>query len=167
MNQAIFKNTKTLSTKDIILQFTIPVGILTLIAFIVQMQGTEHTPWPIFILSNGIILTIGLIVALTEKTLKSVEIDVNDNRILFVVNRHFNNDKTFDFQLKTVSLDITTKPDRSLPPNKILTIKDDNSRLSFSSRQKGLSEQTFMDIIEKVKHYPQQTAIMHAGTVDN
>jgi hypothetical protein len=58
--------------------------------------------------------------------------------------------------LSELHLDIKDIPDRSLPRKKILTIKDNQTELIISSRQKGLSENILNDILEKLKHYPQQ-----------
>lgn len=156
MNQVIFKNSKSLSSKDIILQLSTGVGILILVGLVSPIRDKGQTSWAIFFGLSGIIFVIWMIKALTEKTLKSVEINNNDKRVLFVINQQFKKDKTFDFQLKNVSLDIINKPDRSLTPNKILKIKGEDKKLTISSRQKGLSEQALQNIVQTVKHYPQQ-----------
>ena len=156
MNQVIFKNAKTLSSKDILLQLLIGVGLFILVALLSPIRERGQTSWTIFFVLGGVVFVIWTIKALTEKTLKSVEIDNNEKRVLFVMNQQFKKDKTFEFELKNVSLDVINKPDRSLPPNKLLKIKGDNGDLTISSRQKGLSEQVLQNIVKTVKHYPQQ-----------
>src|SRR5688572_13447933 len=103
MNQVIFKNSKSLTSKDIILQLLIGVGILTLVGLISPIRDKGQTSWTIFFVMSGVIFVIWTIKALTEKTLKSVEINTTDKRVLFVMAQQFNKDKTFDFQLKTIS----------------------------------------------------------------
>jgi hypothetical protein len=156
MNQVIFKNSKTLSSKDIILQLLIGVGVLILVGLFSPIRDKGQTSWTIFFVISGLVFVIWTIKALTEKTLKSVEINNNDKRVLFVINQQFKRDKTFDFQLKNMSLDMTHRPDRSPTPNKILKVKDEDKKLTISSRQKGLSEQVLQNIALTIKHYPQQ-----------
>jgi hypothetical protein len=154
MGQIIFKNSKTLSTKDIFVQLLIGLGILLLVGLLSPIRDKGQTSWTIFFVLSTLIVIAWTIKALTEKTLKLV--DVQNTEVRFVINRQLKNDQTFNFQLKGLSLEITTKPDRLIPPNKILTIKDNNSLLTISSRQKGLSEKSLTEIVKRIKHYPQQ-----------
>ena len=72
------------------------------------------------------------------------------------MDRQLGGEKVFDFQLDELQLDIIDVPSRSIPPKKILTIKDNQNELIISSLQKGVSERILNEILEKLKHYPQQ-----------
>lgn len=154
MSEVIFKNSRTLSYKDIYVQILIGLGILLLVGLLSPLRGIGQTSWANFFILSALAVIAWIIKALTEKTLRLVEI--KNTEVSFVVNRPLKDDKTFNFQLMGLSLDVTTRPYRLMPPNKILTIKDNKKMLTISSRQKGLSEQTLTEIVERIKHYPQQ-----------
>jgi hypothetical protein len=159
MNELIFENPKRLTPKDIYLQILFGLGILLLVGLVSPLRNHGQSfSWTSmsFLVFGGVLLVIWIFYALRETTLKAVEFRIENRKVIFVLDRQLRSDKVFEFQLNELHLDIIDVPDRGLPRKKILTIKDNQNELRISSRQKGLSEKIFNDIVEKLKHYPQQ-----------
>lgn len=150
MNKVIFNNSKTLSSRDIYRQLIIGFGILLLTGLLILVLNNGKNLAAILLLLSIFLFIIWTAKALSESTLKMVIISSCSDEISFVINRQLKIDKVIDFQLKSLTVDIKTKPDRSLPHNKVLTIKDSNRVLTISCRQKGLSEEIFNELVEKI-----------------
>ena len=159
MSNLIFENKKRLTRKDVYLQIIFGIGILFLVGLFSPFRNHgQPFSWTSssFLVFGGILLAIWIFKALRETTLKAVEIRTENRKVIFVLNRQLGDDKVFEFQLSELHVDIKNVPDRNLPRKKILKIKDNQTELIISSRQKGLSEKILNDIVEKLKHYPQQ-----------
>ena len=159
MSDLIFQNQKRLTRKDIYFQILFGLGMLILVGLFSPFRNLgEPFSWTSLSLLGfgGVLLTIWIFNALRETTLKAVEIRTENRKVIFVLDRQLGGEKVFDFQLDELQLDIKDVPSRSIPPKKILTIKDNQNELIISSLQKGVSERILNEILEKLKHYPQQ-----------
>ena len=159
MSTLIFENPKRLTRTDIYLQIIFGLGILFLVGLFSPLRNHgQPFSWTSvsFLVFGGVLLMVWIVKALRETTLKTVRVEIEIRKVTFVLYRQMRDDLAFDFHLNEVHLDIQDVPDRSLPRKKVLFIRDNQTELKISSRQKGLSEKVLFDIVEKLKHYPQQ-----------
>jgi hypothetical protein len=158
MSHVIFENSTKLTVKDIYLQILVGLSILFIVGLLSPLRNHRQSfSWTSFsfLIFAGVLLVIWIIKAVRETTLQSVEIQAEQGKVTFVLDRQLRGALTVDFQLNSLHLNMMDVPDRSLPRKKLLTIKDNYNELKLSSRQKGLSEAVFNGIVEKLKHYPQ------------
>jgi len=155
MNQVIFKNSKLLSKRDILLTIPIGLGILTLAELFSYLRGKENDLSLQGSLIFGCILfIIWTFRALNESTVKSIEIV--GSKVFFTIQSQLNKDKIIGFEKDSLSITIITKSDRFLPRNKIMKVTSGEDELEISSRQKGLSEAILLNIQKELKHSSQQ-----------
>jgi hypothetical protein len=159
MSKLIFENPKRLRPEDIYLQILFGLAILFIVAVISPLRNHgQPFSWTSvsFLVFAGPLLATWIFNAMRETTLKKVHVEVQHNKVIFVLDRQLRSNSTFHFRLDELRLDIKVVPGRSLSQKKILTIRDNKKELKISSQQKELSENVLDDIVEKLKHYPQQ-----------
>lgn len=106
--------------------------------------------WGEFCIVYGVLLIGWLAYGIVEATLKTVEVELVENKVSFIIQKQFRADVTIDLQLSSLTMSTTIQPSRNRPKNIILTIKDDTNYVMISSRQKGLSEAILQQIEEKL-----------------
>jgi uncharacterized membrane protein len=162
MPEVIFKNSKKLLMTDIYLSIPVAFGVIVLVKALSSLKfHRRQMSWWEVLVYGGVLAAIWVVKAIRDQTIAKVEVDIEEDKVSFVLQRHFRDDSIVHFTLGSVLLDTTIKPSRYTMKNVILKIRDDNKELKISSRNKGLSEKVLTEIVEKLKHYAQQKAISH------
>jgi hypothetical protein len=157
MSQIIFSNSKSLSKKDIYFTVLLAVGITALVLLLSSLKNfTRDFSWGSTVVICSLMFGIWTIRALREKTLKTVEIDNDSRKVIFVLEKQFAKIEVVSFDITLINYKIRREPDRFIPQKYNLIIQDGKNKLVISSRHKGLSIEALNEINSKLNRYLKQ-----------
>lgn len=139
--EVIFLNSKSLSYKDIAKQLAVGLGIISLILIIslLKFQDIDHTLVTIFLI---IVFLIWTYRSFTERTLKKVTANEKFEDFTFILEKHFGREEEYCFNKNDLQLEYKIKPERALPKNETLLIRNKSHKIEISVRQKGIGTET-------------------------
>ncbi|MGZ0017519.1 hypothetical protein [Yeosuana sp. AK3] len=151
--ETIFENSRTIKKSDILVYIGIGISLIITTYFFSKLR---HINRPENI-ETYLIMGIGLLIlflyqALTSKTIKRIEKQESENKLIFTISSQLRKEQIKKFNLKEVKLNLTTIPSRTLPHKKVLLISDNESELKLSTHQKGITEIELNKIINGIKN---------------
>lgn len=137
--ETVFENSETIKGRDIPKQFG--RGVLFLIAcyFILKIRfiNQEHSVSTMLIMGIGLFLLFAYQI-LTAKTIKRIEKDSNNGKLIFVFERQLRSELKIELAIATIEMEIRKSITRSSVKQN-LHITDQRNSVKISTHQKGIS----------------------------
>ena len=156
--ETIFKNNKTIKKSDILVHVGIGISLIIATYFFSKLRYINRTE------NNGtyLIMGIGLLIvylyqALTSKTIKRIDKQESENKLIFTISYQLRKERIKEFKLTDVKLNLKTISGRTLPHKKVLQISDNDNELKLNTLQKGITEIELNKIINGIKNTTHNT----------
>ena len=151
--EKIFENSKTIKKTDILTQIGIGISFIIMIFFISKFRFINKPLNKETYLIMGIGLSVLFLYQIfSSKTIKRIEKQKSENKLIFTISRQLRKDRITEFKLAEVKLNLKTIPGRTLPHKKVLLISDNKNELKLSTNQKGITEIELNEIINGIEN---------------
>ncbi len=148
--EIIFVNSKRLSYKDIVKQLAVGLGMISTI-LIISFQKFPDTDYTLFIIFLIVLFLAWMFKSFTETTLKKVTANEKFEEFTFIIDKHFGREEEYSFNKSDLQFEHSNKPDRALPKNETLLIRNPSHNIEISVRQKGIGTETIKLITNHLK----------------
>ncbi len=157
--ETIFENSKQIKKSDILIQLGIGFSFIIIVFFFSKFRFINKPLNKETYLIMGIgILILFLYNIFTSKTVKRIEKQESENKLIFIISHQFKKDRITEFNLTDVKLILKTIPGRTLPHKKVLLISDHEKLLKLSTHQKGITETELNKIINGIENTTHNTS---------